>query len=242
MDSIDYSQFLGLIPPALAISLFAYLVHFFGKIISDQIPFADDRKWHIQISGTIFMLNMLSGVIGIYFANQHPWGIGSWWMHLITFAVLSFIGCTLFVHNLRESSKFFNYNSKIIPALDEKFDGFATFYANIGKYMGIGIVPIILFYFGTLEFLSGNIYTITMSFVMISLIFVWSAFGYSLRKMKDIVPVDIHFVDKTREPLLGARILKFNDDNVRARVNDTIYIINKSEILMTEMKIPEKLL
>ena len=240
MDITDYSLFLGLIPPALAISLFIYLVHFFGKISSDQIPFADDRKWHIQISGAMFMLNMLFGIIGVYLANLYPWGIGSWWMHLISFLVLSFIGGTLLAHNLRESSKFFNYNSKIIPALDAKFDGFATFYANIGKYMGIAIIPTVLFYFATLEFLSGNIYTIVISFVMIFQIFVWSAFGYSMRKIKDIAPVDVHFVDKDREPIRGARILKFNDDNVRIRANDTIYIINKNEILMTEMKIPEK--
>ena len=242
MDSIDYSQFLGLIPPAVAISLFVYLVHFFGKIIADQVPFADDRKWHVQISGAMFMLNMLSGVIGIYLANLYPWGIGHWWLHLITFAVLSFIGGTLFVHNLRESSEVFNYNSKIIPLLDEKLDGFASFYANIGKYMGVGLIPIVLFYFGTLEFISGNFYSIILSFVFIFLIFIWSAFGYSLRKIKDIVPIDIHFIDKERQPIIGARILKFNDNNVRARVGDTVYIINRDEILMTEMKIPEKLL
>ncbi|XKT74752.1 MAG: hypothetical protein ACJKTH_01545 [Patescibacteria group bacterium UBA2163] len=242
METIDYSQFLGLIPPAIAISISVYLVHFFGKIIADQVPFADDRKWQIQLSGTMFMLNMMFGVIGIYLATLYPWGIGHWWLHLITFAVLSFVGGTLFVYNLKESSRVFNHSAKIITLIDEKFDGIASFYANIGKYMGVGIIPIIVFYFGTLEFLSGNIYWIIIFFVFIFLIFIWSAFGYSLTKLKDITPVDIHFKDRDREPLYGARILKFNDDNIRARVGDTIYFLNKNEVLMTEMKIPEKFL
>ncbi len=240
MVTIDYNQLLSLITPALAVSVFAYFVYFFGKVISDQIPFADDRKWHIQISGVMFMLNALTGVLGVYLANTFPLNIDGWLLHFVTVSTLLVVGGILLFHVSTESSKIFKYNERKVSELDNKFDGLITLYSNLGKYIGVGILPILLLYIGTIEFMSGNIYTIIVSFVIIFYTFIWSAFGYSLRKIKDITPVDIYFVDKDREPLIGARVLKFNDDNVRIRVEDTIYIINKNEILMTKMKIPEK--
>jgi hypothetical protein len=188
------------------------------------------------------MINIAPGILGVYFANLYPWSINPWWIHSIVFLVLSFIGGTLFFYNFKESSRIFNYNSKNILLLDNRFEGFINFYANIGKYMKVGIIPIILLYFGTLEFLSGNIYTISISFLIIFFIFIWLAYGYSLQQMKDLVPVDIHFMDKERAPLVEVMILKFNEDNVRVRVENIIYIINKSEIFTIQMKIPKKLL
>jgi|GEM_PF-2177994 hypothetical protein len=122
--------------------------------------------------------------------------------------------------------------------LDKKTDAFMSFCA---RYTGVGILPIILFYFGTLEYLSGNIYLITFSFSLIFLIFTWSAYGYSLKKLKDIVPVDVYFTDEKNEPLQGVRILKINDDNIRIRSNNKTLIINKGEVLKIEMKTPEHL-
>lgn len=238
---MDYSQLLALIPPAIAISLFVYLIHFFGKIIADQEPVVDDRKWHVQLAGTMFMVNMLSGLLGIYLANLAPWGLDAWWLHGVTFFVLSFLAGVLYCNNLRESTRVFNYKKNMLAAIEKRTDGFVTFYARIGDFIGVGILPVVLFYFGTLEFLSGNIYWTIFFASMIFLVFIFSAYNYSLRRLKDITPVDIHFIDKERETIVGARILKMNDDNVRARVGDTILILNKSEILKTEMVIPEHL-
>lgn len=60
-----------------------------------------------------------------------------------------------------------------------------------------------------------------------------------MRKMEERLPVDVHFIDSEREVVKGAMILKVNEDNVRLRVDDTIMIINKSEIFKLEMLVPE---
>ena len=64
----------------------------------------------------------------------------------------------------------------------------------------------------------------------------------SFNKMKDIVPVDLYFIDEIREPLIGIRILKINEDNIRARVGDKIMIINKDTVLRIEHDVPASLL
>ncbi|MEA3449554.1 MAG: hypothetical protein U9Q85_01050 [Patescibacteria group bacterium] len=39
-----------LIQPAILIAVAAILIRFFGKIISDQKPFSDDRNWEIELN------------------------------------------------------------------------------------------------------------------------------------------------------------------------------------------------
>lgn len=240
---MEYDLLLKLIPPALALSLLAYLVNFFGKVIADQQPFTDDRKWHVQIAGSVFMLNILFGsIIGIFFANTFSIGVGSWWGHLITLIAFSVVGTALLFNTIRESSRLYNYKKSQIEKLDKKFDGLFSGYATIGQFIPPALIPIIVSYFATIEYQSGNFYWIAASFIISFYIFFWSAFQYSLRKLEDSEPVTIHFVDKVREPIQNAKILKVNDDNIRARVDDTILILNKSEVFKIEMRIPEKLL
>jgi hypothetical protein len=126
--------------------------------------------------------------------------------------------------------------------LDKKSDGFLSFFAKFTDYIGIGILPIILSYFLTLEYLTGNTYYFVATCAFIWQILMWSALNFSLRKVIDIVPVDVHFIDKSRESLKGVRILKVNEDNVRIRIENKILILNKSEVLSIEMPIPEKYL
>lgn len=240
---MEYDLLIKLIPPALAVSLLAYLANFFGKVITDQYPFADNREWHTQIMGSMFMLNVLFGsIIGIFFANTFPVGIGHWWGHAATLVVFIFVGTALLFNTSRESARLFNYQKSIHEELDKKFGGLISWYVNIGKFLPPAIVPVIVSYLVTVEYLSGNLYWIAASFILGFYILFWSAFQYSLRKIKDIEPVTIYFIDKELESIQQARILKVNDDNIRIRVENTITILNKSEVLKIEMKIPERLL
>jgi hypothetical protein len=72
---MDFFSISNLITPAIIISLTVFLVHFFGKIIADAKPFADDRNWEIQLSGISFFINIIviPSVIGFAIA----WNLGN---------------------------------------------------------------------------------------------------------------------------------------------------------------------
>jgi hypothetical protein len=233
----------GFITPAISLAVLAYLTNFFGQIIADQYAFTDDRKWHIQIAGSWFMLNIIvGGTLGVWLANTLPIGRGHWWLHLVTFIVFSLIGSALIFFNARTSNKIFNIKTEQFKKIDGKYSGLASFYASMGKYIPVGILPIAVFYFDTLEFYSQNIYWIILFFSFGLMMFAWSALGSSFKQVEDTAPVTIYFVDKTRDPVTPARILKVNEDNIRLRVENKIVILNKGEVLKIEMEIPEKLL
>lgn len=240
---IESLKLIEIITPAVVLAVLAYLTNFFGKVITDQQPFIDDRKWHIQIAGGIFMINIIiGGTLGTWLANTIPFGIGHWWLHLTTFLVFGAIGSALLFYNVKTSNEIYNIKKNSFEKLDDKLQGLLSFYATIGKYIPIGVLPIVVFYFCTLEFYSQNIYWIIITFSLGFIMLIWSAFGYSLRKIEGIVPVTIHLIDETQNPITPARILKVNDDNIRLRVNNKIIILNKDEVLKIEMEIPEKLL
>jgi hypothetical protein len=70
MDALTPQNLVSLVPPAIIISAIAYLVHFFGKIISDQQPYTDDRDWYAEVSGVFFFLGtiLFYGVLGVLIA------------------------------------------------------------------------------------------------------------------------------------------------------------------------------
>lgn len=240
---MEYDLLVKLIPPAIALSALAYFVNFFGKVMADQQPFTDDRKWHTQIAGSTFVLNIIFGsTIGVFLANSIPFRVDHWLEHTLTLVVLSVVSTALYFHNSQESSRIYNYRKTTSAERDKKLEGLPTLYAKMGKYALPAIVPIVVSYFVTLEYFSGNQYIIVITGIIGFYILFWSAFQLSLRKLDDIAPVDIYFIDKEREPIFQVMVLKVNEDNIRIRQADTIVIINKSEVLKIEMKIPESFL
>lgn len=236
----------NLITPAIAISVFVYLTHFFGKIIEDQNPFSDDRKWAIEINGVYFMINVLWGVaLGVALAIYAPLGVGGAWLHLLTFLVLSFISGSLYMQSQYSSAKFFNFGKKDIEKVEKTTLEATKVLSNAGSYMGVGIVPVVLFYFGALEYLSGNTFWIIIFSSNIFFALMLLAMNFSLKRFMrgtGILPVNIYFIDSKRAILEGVRVLKVNEDNIRLRVENKILILNKSEVSKIEMVLPEEML
>ena len=242
MDSLNYINLLNLVPPAIAISALAYLTKFFGKVIADQKPFSDDRGWEIEIGGVFFMVNMAIGVLGVYLATIHwPITLSGGWLHTSSLIALSILGGLLWGGNTMLGGKFFNLGSRAFDKLDEDKKATAKIIGNIGKYIPLWLPPIVLFYFGTLEYQSGSILWIILIWALIFFTFVLSALNYSLRNIK-ASKCDIYFLDKKIKPLLGVSILKINTDNIRLRIDDRIFILNKETVFKIEMKIPDELL
>jgi hypothetical protein len=234
----DYTPLLNLIPPAIAITVIAYLARFFGKVIEDQNPFADDRKWSIELSGTLFMASMAWGFVGLGFALAHPWGAHSIWAHLGRILVLCFLMGSQYLNNMYEGHRVFNVKSEAVKFIDSNLGEFGKKFASISRHLGISTLSIVLFYIGTLEFISGNLYWITFSFSVIFFLYIFSALNFSYKRLKEITPVEIHFVDNKEKPILNARILKVNDDNIRLRVENKVIILNKNIVSKIEMVIP----
>lgn len=232
----------GLITPAIVISVIAYLSHFFGKIINDQSPFSDNESWAIELRGVLFTLDIaLLGIWGVYLANLSSWGYPHWWIHIITLIVISMMAGALFLSNIYLAAKFFNADKNNIKLLEEKTQGFIEIFAMSDKYINSGIFSLILFYFGTLEYLSKNIYFIIFYFPIIFYVFILLAHNFSLKKSikGKIVLVDIYFKDANKEMIKGAVILKYNEDNIRVRLEDKIIILNKNEVFKIEMVISQ---
>ena len=231
-------QLIELVTPAIAISVLAYLINFFGKIIADQKPFADNRDWEIQLSGSYFILNIiLSGVAGVYLANTVPLLVGHWTLHLMTFFILSLMGGCLWFYTTELGNSVYNIRKKAYEKFDAMMFNLPSSYAPYGKYISPSILSLVAFYLCTLELQSGNLYWIVISFSLTLNIYIWSALSFSLKRIEKIAPTLIHFKNQDVDPVEVDRILKINDDNIRARVGDAVVIINKDEVLKVEMKV-----
>ncbi len=241
--AMEYDLLVKLIPPAIALSVLAYFVSFFGKVISDQQPFSDDRKWHAQLHGSVFVVNIIfGGLIGIWLAEKFSLIISNTWLFVTTFAVFSVISTALLFEVQYIGSHFFKYKRTILTDLDKKYDGLFSFAAKVGKYLPQSIVPVVVFYFGAQVYSSGNFYMIAISMIMAFFIFLWSATKYSYKSVRDVALMNIYFKDVSIEPLISVQVLKINDDNIRIRTEDHIFLLNKNEVLKVEMKIPESFL
>jgi len=233
--------FTAVLPPAILLGILAYLTKFFGSVISDQKPFADDRKYQIELSGIAFMLILIQGVIGIvgalYGPPLHEYG----WMHFVNLTVVSIIFSFFHCVNNVFFAKYFKLRRKTFSGITMHDSALANFFLKAGQRVPLSIATIILFYIGTIEYLSGDwfwfIYTGSFIFYTLTLM----AASLSMRKMEERL-VDVYFVNREREAIKNAMVLKVNVDNVRLRVEDTIMIINKSEIFKLEMPIPKSYL
>jgi hypothetical protein len=240
MDSANVTFLINLIPPAVGVAILAYLTRFFGKIITDQNPFADSREWEVELAGTNFMINLSIGVVGIAAALYWlPWNINTWWEHSIVLFILSLISGIFLLGNVALSGEFFKLGQEKVQKLTEDKRWIHDIALKVGKYIPLIIPPIFLFYIATIEYLSGSILWIIVIWSIIFYTLIQMAYNFSLRKLKRRTGVDIYFTDNS-ESLKDVIILKVNPDNIRLRTHDHhVFIINKSLIAKIDQLVPE---
>jgi hypothetical protein len=241
---------LNILTPAIALTVLAFLAKFFGKIISDQKPFADERGWDIELNGFNFMLGLVSyGSIGVALALAWRWTSTSWFAHAVVWFLVVFIGGILLFASIKKANEryelkhpnaekqekeFLEKHPKIGPDMKAGNEALVKFGARIPVWLVWILIP----YFVTQEYFKQNIiwFIVILSQAFLALIFL--AIRYSLQKTK-LQKVDIHF-SGDQEPLIGATLLKVNTDNIRARIEDKVLILNKSKIDKIEMDIYKK--
>lgn len=230
-----------IIPPALAVSFIIYLSIFFGKIINDQKPFVDNRKWDTELSGLNFSLNLFWFALLSYGLAT----LSNFWApsHFGDLVVLSVVGAMLFVANKSKSEEIYQIRfPNPLPFADKDTDEFFESFANgFNKYAPLSLLSIILLYILIVVFVQGNFWWFSIVSVQVFLNFIFLAVNYSLRNTK-LQKISIYFTDNKRRTLKDVLLIKVNEDNVRIRANDKIFLVNKSEILKIEIPVDEKFL
>ena len=224
-----------LLPPAIIISISAFLIHLFGKAITDHAPFADDRRWKREISGVLFILcYIVTPVAGIFFSYKLFIALSSYnffqfiWDIFLQFILLAIVIIIILIFRLIEKrTADFIYKNK--TATDDKN---YLLYKSLFSFFTILIMLLILLLNNWGEYL--YIIPATM-YLFIHLL------GFAIflsLKSENISIADVYFINGSGEQLIKeCRILKVNDDNVRIIKDGIAMVINKSQILKIEEKI-----
>ena len=188
----------SLIPPAIVVTFMVFCVKFFGKAVSDQKPFADDRDWQRELDGVnFFTRNILSPIIGVLIfrsKNFNPFLFTKYDFLLILLSLV--VIATLLVVN-KQAHKFLK-NNKLD---DDKMK--ASFNRSILSLISFGIILLLIQFFSKemyFYFISGSIYFI---------IYLVAVAIYESLKNENIFIANIYFIDKTK--MNNCRIMKIND-------------------------------
>jgi len=232
-----------LIQPAILLSAIVFLIHFFGKIISDQKPFSDNRRWEIELSGVMFFANfiVLYGIIGASLAIK--WNIVNSMGHWVSLFIVLFISgfiqfSTLYLteqnykiqmpllEKIRSNNKILNQEVKI-PYMKKKST----------NRIVLGFSSLIFMYILISEYFIGDPLWFSIFAIEIFVSYLILAINYSLINIQPII-VDVYVAGQS-EPVKQALLLKVNDDNLRLRQDDKIIILNKNKVDKIEMSISQ---
>ncbi len=230
--------FAQILPPALALSFAAYLISFFGNI-NDQKPFADSRKWDIELSGLTFSIELLwTGILAYGLAT-----IWNFWVpnHFWDLAITGVIGALLFIANKSKGEEI--YQIKLPDPITFHTEDTKRFFAAYARIFN-SYVPSWPFAFVSLYILigvfhQGNLWWFSAVAVQVFLNLIFLAINYSFRRT-ELPKVDIHFIDHKKDSLLGVLLIKVTDDSIRVRSGDTIFLVNRNQVLRIEIPVDKK--
>lgn len=233
------------ITPAIFISLLVFLVRFFGRAVSDQKPFTDDRKWEADISGVFFVVNKIfipALIVMTYVEKkEYFWPLNVFWTNLIhfynpfvakdlylfIFFVIYFIIFAIFSFRLCLFAEV--KVDKVVKKIKKEIN-WNKFFKELAVNFFIGLIPIAIIAFLYVVYLTKDWVYFAYSLLLAFISFFVLAALESLTK-KNIVKANIYFIDKKSAPIKGCRVVRENSDNIRIIKNNAGLIINKSQIL-----------
>lgn len=232
----NLENIISLIPLTIIVSIVIFVVKLFGRITSDQVPFADSRSWHEELSGLLFFVNWVispsvfayiiySEGFNLIFKIENLFLFVAWILVIINMSILR-----------RMVQKFFedDYSyEKDIVKITESFKDESKIRAAFSlylKYASLLLTPIILivlfFYF--IKWNIGFNYYISLG-IYIFFSFIYVAIVLSLKGGNiNFVNIKLNSGDEIKK----CRLLKVNKDNVRVKSDNDIIIINKNEVLL----------
>jgi len=242
INMFDFQELVQLIPIAVIISIIVFLVRFFGKAISDQVPFADDRKWHEDLSGIMFFSNYILSPITLvailYLRGFKFWLFPKEDLFIILISLAVFISLSI---TSRKSTAFLRNNKftegnylellkKSFRNNNKKDFGDSMIYY---RFLFFPIVSLGIIYLLTLFYQWGSYYYLLIA--LIYLFFHLTSFAiFTSLLRRNIFVANIKFIDKSIKSINKCRVLKVNDDNIRILYKNKVFIINKSSVLRIE--------
>lgn len=225
MNYLEGLNLQNFITPAIIIAIIAYFIKFFGRIISDQKPFSDDRGWEIELNGFYFVLNLFFiGSFGIALSFLFPIKINSNIGHFIILILVLILGTIPLLTGLAMMKKNYKISSSKLDRLLDNFKLNNKAIIILSAISSLIITPA-LFYLIALELINFNVLWFTIISSEKILILILLALNYSLSKYKPMM-ADIYFTNGN-EPLINMEILKINSDNIRLRKDNKIIILSK---------------
>jgi hypothetical protein len=233
------------VEPAILLSALVFLVRFFGKIIADQVPFVDDRKWHIELAGVMFVWKyFISAAIlpVIIFIVLKKWLVYSllsyasviliftvflYLISRITYLVIKLDPWAKALSNKETSEKIHKIPASILNDFNNSMAWWSKFCSRPLKSKELSrLSSLILLSSIILLYNSSNvaIQFLSVGFVFISYFFI--AFFDSLLKSKDLF-VDVYM--KNGEIFDNCQLLKMNEGNLKIKNAEKFIILNKDE-------------
>lgn len=236
-------QYLSLIQPAILITVSAILIRFFGKVISDQKPFSDDRNWEIELNGLNFFLRFIIfyGVIGFWVASK--WNAFDYVNYWTTFILVSFLGgwpvfsaFTLGLKNYQISIppiKKINKKGGFVGEIQIFQNKFIKWIERTAKYVPLRLFAVLFVYVLISAFKKDNILWLLIFTAEICPLYISLAVISSLKKYRP-QKANIYLIGQT-EPILDIQLLKVNNDNIRYRQEEKVIIMNRSRVEKIEI-------
>jgi len=217
-------------------SFLVFVIFFFGEIITDPVPFADDRKVVRKIEGIVFFLiNILSPAAGVFILilfcydfyklivalNNHNVNQFLWDLFLQLVLLIVIIVVFVSFYFIGKSVDRFTYKNKAVT--DGK-------YYYLQRELFIYFTFFLMLLIVALYYWKNYIYIIPASMFLFLHLLGFAVF--SSLKNQNIGIADIYFIDSAGEdPIRECRIFKVNDDNVKIKKDNIGMIINKTQIL-----------
>jgi len=241
MNTSNFLSLITIVPIAVILSIVFFLIKFFGKAYSDQVPFADNRSWHEELFGiSFFSYYILSPAILMLIIYSSGWKFWSFppedWL-LLAIGFLAFISLTVASNKAKiffEDDNFYegDYISTLKKSLNTKNDVKADNGDQIVLYRFF-IFPVItlLIMYGMSLLFRLEAYYFLFSAV-IYLFFHLTSFALLLSLIKrNILRANINFVDNQKETIKNCRIIKINNDNVKIKTEDNRFFLLSKTII-----------
>lgn len=236
----DWQNFVALIPITVVVSIVVFLIRFFGRVVADLTPFADDRRWLEDLTGIRFFTTyILSPIVWIFLFSSN--GLRFWLFSKENFwlLIISFVNIIVLWVISKKALDFFsdeNFDEGNILTFAKKVTNFKNNtplnngdWLIILKYLFLYLVSlfilVILWYFYKWH----AYYHVFIGIMYLFSHFTLFAVLLSLSR-RNILLANIKFIDSNLPDIKSCRILKVNNDNVRIKTDDGVSVINKSLI------------
>ena len=241
----NIQNIINFIPIAVIISAIVFLVKFFGKASTDQVPFADNRSWHEELFGIEFFATRLASplifIFILYSRHWNPLKFTSDDLWLFIFGIISVVMLNLASKNAFKFFKDDNFDDGNLLSLlkklyknknDEKFEQGENLL--ILKHLVFPVVAYFMMVMLILFYEWGSYYHLLIAIIYFLFFLLSFALLLSLKK-RNILKANIKFINNEEEEIKDCRVLRINEDNINVKItNNKVIILNKSTVSRIE--------